>query len=335
MDPERWDTARLAGQRLIVGFEGLRFDDALADLLARCKPAGVILFRRNVSSPEQLRALTAALQGFAAAIGLPPLIVSVDQEGGRVARLGPPFTQFPNTPPVATLEEAERFAAVTAAELAAAGINTNLAPVLDIAPPGFGSVMEGRALGGDPQTVTRLGIAIMSGLQSRGILSVAKHFPGLGRTRLDSHEDLPVLDEEPAALEAFDLLPFRAAVSAGAAGILLAHLLCPRLDPERPASLSRAVAVDVLRCRLGYPGLSFTDDLNMGAVAKTLPFEEAVRSAFHAGVDLLLVCRDLERAARAHDVLVKELEETGSAGRDEALRSIARILQAKHRFARG
>lgn len=333
MDPGGWDSERLAGQRLIVGFEGLLFDDDLADLIARCKPAGVILFRRNVSSPGQLRALTAALQGFAASLGLPPLIVAVDQEGGKVARLGPPFTQFPNAPPVASPEEAERFAAVTAAELAAVGINTNLAPVLDIAPPGFGSVMEGRALGSDPQTASRLGVAIVAGLQSRGILSVAKHFPGLGRTRLDSHEDLPVLDEDPAVLEAFDLLPFRAAVSAGVAGLLLAHLLVPRIDPERPASLSRAVAKELLRGKLGYTGLSLTDDLNMGAVAKALPFPEAVRSAFRAGVDLLLVCRDAKRAACAHDVLVEELRAAGEAAREEALGSVARILRAKRRIA--
>ncbi len=329
MDPEAWSLEALAGQRLLVGFEGLRLDAELRALIRSVQPAGVILFRRNIATPEQVRELTAALQSFAARIGLPPLWIAVDQEGGRVARLPPPFTQFPETPPIASLAQAERFAAITASELGAVGINMNLAPVLDVAPAGFGSVMEGRALGSDPLTVARLGAAVIRGLQSRGVLSVAKHFPGIGRTRLDSHEDLPVLTEDLEALESFELLPFRAAVDSGVAGIMISHVLYPRLDPQRPASLSAVVVQGLLRRRLGHKGLALSDDLNMGAVAQACSFEEAVRQAFRAGVDLLLVCRHTERIARAHAVLLEELEKGDSQRQESARESIARILDAK------
>lgn len=329
MNPGPWSIADLAGQRLLVGFQGVRFDPDLRALIRSFRPAGVILFRRNIETPQQIRELTASLQDFAAGIGIPPLFVAVDQEGGRVARLPPPFTQFPETPPIASPAEAERFAAITAAELNAVGINMNLAPVLDVAPEGFGSVMEGRALGSDPQVVARLGVAVIRGLQSRGILSVAKHFPGIGRTRLDSHEDLPVLAEDLDSLEAFELPPFRAAADCGVAGIMISHILYPRLDPAQPASLSAAVAQGLLRRRLGYGGLSLTDDLNMGAVARAFSFEEAVRRAFRAGVDLLLVCRDTERIARAHALLVEELQAGNMRMRQSASESIERILAAK------
>lgn len=333
MNPGTWSIAGLAGQRLLVGFEGVRFDPELRALIRSFQPAGVILFRRNIETPGQVRELTAALQDFAAGIGIPPLFVAVDQEGGRVARLPPPFTQFPETPPIASLAEAERFAAITAAELGAVGINMNLAPVLDVAPAGFGSVMEGRALGSDPKAVARLGVAVIRGLQSRGILSVAKHFPGIGRTRLDSHEDLPVLAEDLDGLESCELPPFRAAVACGAAGIMISHVLYPRLDAQCPASLSAAVARGLLRQRLGYGGLALTDDLNMGAVARVFSLEEAVRRAFRAGVDLLLVCRGTERIARAHAVLVAELQRGEARMRESAFESIERILAAKRVLA--
>lgn len=331
MDLSAWSDDRLAGQRLMAGFHGTTCDAALARLIADVNLGGLILFKRNVLSPAQLTRLCGAVQAHARSCGLPPLIIAIDQEGGKVARLGPPFTQFPGNPAIKDESEADRFAAVTAAELAAAGINMNLAPVLDVVPEGFASVMAGRAFTGDPQRVARLGGAVIEGLQRRGVMAVAKHFPGIGRTRLDSHRERPVLEEELAALEAFDLIPFRAAVTHAVAGVMLSHILYPRLDPDWPASLSRRIVKGLLRRRLGYAGIVMTDDLEMGAIERCHGVDQTVRRVLKAGVDLALICHSREKIERAFEIMTR----TGRSSptqRRRAERSVARILAAKQRF---
>ena len=228
MEFSTWTDAQLAGQRLMAGFDGTHMDAALEHLITGLRVGGLILFRRNIASPEQVAGLCRAAQACARGSGLPPLFIAIDQEGGQVARLGPPFTQFAGNPAMRDEADAARFAEITATELTAVGINMNLAPVVDVAPEGMDSIMAGRAFGSDPHAVARLGGTVIDGLQSRRIMAVAKHFPGIGRTTLDSHRDRPVLDADLAALEAFDLVPFRAAVDRAVAGIMLApHPLHP------------------------------------------------------------------------------------------------------------
>jgi beta-N-acetylhexosaminidase len=190
----------------------------------------------------------------------------------------------------------------------------NLAPVVDVAPQGIDSIMAGRAFGSDPRGVARLGGTVIDGLQSRRILAVAKHFPGIGRTTLDSHRDRPVLDADLAALEAFDLVPFRAAVDRAVAGIMLAHILYTRLDPKWPASLSPRIARDLLRKRLGFKGIVMTDDLEMGAIERHYGFDAAVRQVLKADIDIVLICRSREKLEHAFALMV------GKIGRSETLR---------------
>jgi beta-N-acetylhexosaminidase len=319
MEFSTWTDEQLAGQRLMAGFDGTDMDAALEHLIAGLRVGGLILFKRNIASPEQIAGLCRAAQACARGSSLPPLFIAIDQEGGQVARLGPPFTQFAGNPAMRDEADAARFAEITATELAAVGINMNLAPVVDVAPEGIDSIMAGRAFGYDPHAV------------ARRIMAVAKHFPGIGRTTLDSHRDRPVLDVDLTALEAFDLVPFRAAVDRAVAGIMLAHILYTGLDPKWPASLSPRIARDLLRKRMGFKGIVMTDDLEMGAIERHYGFDVTMRQVLKADIDVVLICHSREKLDRAFGVMV------GKIGKSETIRraaeaSAARIMALKTHY---
>ncbi len=320
--------SQMAGQRLMVGFDGTAFNSDLQWLVTDLQVGGLILFSRNIEAPAQVAELCRSAQECAADCGQPPLFIGIDQEGGQVARLKKPFTEFPGNPAMAGEADADHFAAVTAAELRQVGINMNMAPVLDVAPRGFGSIMESRAFGGDPERVSRLGCRVIAGLQAGGVLSVAKHFPGIGRTILDSHVDLPVVDLEMADLDAMELPPFRAALDAGVAGVMLSHILYRSIDPDWPASLSIAIARDLLRGRMGYEGLVLTDDLDMGAVNDRFGIDAMVRQILRAEIDIMLICHKGPNIGRAHEILVAEIEGGGQVTAASAA-ACRRILKRK------
>jgi beta-N-acetylhexosaminidase len=331
MDFQSWSGDLLAGQRLMAGFDGQHLDRPLRRLIADLRLGGLILFKRNVKSASQLAEFCRSAQHHARDCGLPPLFIAIDQEGGQVARLGPPFTQFPGNPAIRDVAAAARFARITAIELAWVGINMNLAPVLDVAPEGFESIMARRVFGSGPRRVARLGAAVIAGMQAAGIMAVAKHFPGIGRTRLDSHLDLPHFDADLRSLEAYDLIPFQEAIRQQVAGIMLSHILYARLDSEWPASLSKRIARDLLRRRLGFSGVVLTDDLEMGAITRHYGFSAAVRQLLRADVDVALICHSATKLRRAHAVMVRKI---GAAQRNlaRAQASAARILALKAQY---
>jgi beta-N-acetylhexosaminidase len=331
MDLTAWTAGRLAGQRLMAGFQGTEFNATLERLITGLNLGGLILFKRNAAHPEQIARLCRSAQDCARACGLPPLLIAIDQEGGPVARLGPPFTRFAGNPAMEDEADADRFAAITAAELAAVGITMNLAPVVDVAPDGFPSVMAGRVFRGGPERVARLGCAVIEGLQRRGIMAVAKHFPGIGRTTLDSHQERPVLEADLAALEAFDLIPFQAAVDCEVAGIMLAHILYPGLDPDWPASLSKRIVKRLLRRRMRYAGIVMTDDLEMGAIERCGGFALAVRRLLKAEVDMALICHTPAKIEQASCIMTRACG-ASEKGRLRAERSVGRILAVKQRY---
>lgn len=331
MDLTSWSGEQLAGQRLMAGFEGGRLDRTLQALIAELRLGGLILFKRNIESPRQLTELCRSAQHCARDSGLPPLFIAIDQEGGQVVRLGRPFTRFPGNPAMQDAADALRFARITAIELAWTGINMNLAPVLDAAPEGFDSVMAARAFGSDPRRVARLGAAVIEGLQAGGIMAVAKHFPGIGRTRLDSHLDLPLLDADLDSLEAYDLIPFRKAFQQPVAGVMLSHILYRRLDPEWPASLSAVIARDLLRTRMGFEGVVLTDDLEMGAITRHYGFGAAVRQVLRADIDVALICRSARKLRRAHAIMHAAIEQS-ERKRASAEASARRILALKSQY---
>ncbi|MBW2171807.1 MAG: beta-N-acetylhexosaminidase [Deltaproteobacteria bacterium] len=325
---------QLAGQRLMVGFEGKVLDDDLRFMIRDLRVGGLILFKRNVSDPFQVAELCEAAQAYAVDSGNPSLIIAIDQEGGPVARLGPPFTVFPGNRAIGAArseQSAREFGTVTARELRGVGINMNFAPVLDVAPPGFDSVMADRVFGEDPELVAFLGKTVITGLQDNGMPATAKHFPGIGRTTLDSHADLPYLDTERQILDETDLVPFRVAVTSGVEAVMLSHVVYKALDAEWPASLSAIVAKDLLRDKMGFEGITITDDLDMGAIEKHFDIETAVRRILDAEVDIALICHNRQKMERAHQALVEAVGESEES-RQKTSASVQRILNLKQKY---
>jgi beta-N-acetylhexosaminidase len=306
MSPSKLD-AECAGL-LCVGFDGISPSAEVLELVRR-GVYGVILFGRNVESAEQVAELSATLKRAAGR----PLLVTIDQEGGRVARLRARHG-FTELPPMRALGELgdERTAfdvgALLGAELRAVGIDQDFAPVVDVDTNPANPVIGDRSLGRDPERVGRLGAALARGLQSRGVAACAKHFPGHGDTSQDSHVDLPRLSHPLERLEAVELAPFKALSRAGVASVMTAHVIFEALDPVRPATLSPSV-MGLLRGSCAFDGPALSDDLEMKAVAAHFPLEEVVPGAVAAGVDGLLVCHHAEVQNRTVDLLRQAVEQ--------------------------
>jgi len=301
---------RHIGQLLIGSLPGTTIPAELRSLAREFSLGGVILFARNIEAPEQVAELSHDVQTLTADL---PLWVSVDQEGGRVARLKAPFTEWP---PMAVLGRsgdeglASRFAAALAAELRAAGVTLDYAPVLDIHTNPRNPVIGDRALADDAETVARLGAAIVRGLQQNGVAACGKHFPGHGDTSADSHLELPIVEHPPDRIRRVECVPFRAAIAAEVAFIITAHVLVASLDEEKPATLSPRIVSDLLRDELGFEGVILSDDLEMQAVAATYPVPEAAVEAIAAGCDGLLICAgNIEVQAAALEALVRAVED--------------------------
>jgi beta-N-acetylhexosaminidase len=323
---------RQIGQLLIAAFNGHQIPTELRALAREFGLGGVIFFARNVAEPEQVAELA-----FEASRLVPdlPAWVSIDQEGGRVARLKAPFTEWP---PMATLgrsgdvQLAARFARALAAELKAVGVTLDYAPVLDVHTNPKNPVIGDRALADKAADVARLGGAIIKTLQGEGIAACGKHFPGHGDTSTDSHHELPLVEHPPERLREVEFEPFRAAIAAGVATIMTAHVLVPSLDEARPATLSKRIVTDILRRELGYQGVILSDDLEMKAIANEYAVPSAAVMAIESGCDGMLICSgDHATQAAALEALIHAVEDgrIRSAVIDDAL---ARHRRAKERF---
>ena len=325
----------LVGQLFMIGFEGTRFNNDLNYFLKKLHIGGLIHFRRNVQDPFQLAELNRSLQEKAMEDVSIPLFISVDQEGGPVSRLGPPFSQFESQSAMAASDDPEEkvghFARVQARELKLVGINMDLAPVLDVNTRGPEGLMAARSYGSDPELVARLGALCIQEMQQAGIMACAKHFPGIGDTDLDSHQDLPVQLKDKTELERVELVPFRKAAAIPSAAFMLSHILYQTYDPKHPASLSGTIVTELLRRDLGYDGLAMTDDLEMGAVGNHYAIEEAVHLAFTAGVDSLLICHDPDKIERGYTYLLNKIKK-GTFSEGRLKESLKRILGLKLKF---
>lgn len=320
----------LAGQRMMIGFEGTSCDSIIRERLEKNRPAGIILFKNNIETRKQLQDLIAELKEAAKSAGLPGLIVAIDQEGGPVARLREPnFRELPGIAKLENEEQAASHAAIMAEELKSLGVHMNMAPVLDISHGCENSIMLSRAFHGDCAKVAEMGLAMIKTYQEHGIAPVAKHFPGIGHTVLDSHHTLPHLDESLEILESRELVPFKAAIEAGVPCVMLSHILYRELDKRWPASLSKVIGSDLLRKRLGFHGLSMTDDLDMKAIGE--PMSLVVERVVEAEIDLALVCHESPAIDEAFSRL-KELAALPEK-REGFVRSAARVLGLKKRFS--
>ncbi|NNG06590.1 MAG: beta-N-acetylhexosaminidase [Desulfobacteraceae bacterium] len=299
------------GQLFMIGIPGPQLDESTEALIRDCSLGGVILFSRNIEDPIQLTRLCLDLQDVAIEHHGLPLILAVDQEGGRVARLRDPFAQFPGNTAIGQDKEpekkAEEFGRITAEEMKMVGLNMNLAPVVDVQRGEPEKHLAGRTFGEDPAVVALLGRTVVRSLQENGILAVAKHFPGLGRTRLDPHVHLPRIELDMKEMEEVNLPPFQAAINEGVSGIMTSHAIYPAMDTERPATLSPVVLTQLLRERMGFEGLIITDDLEMGAIAEHWGVAEGAAAAFEAGADILLICEDQKNVLGSLELIRSKL----------------------------
>ena len=294
----------------IAGLAGPELTADERDFFRRAAPWGFILFKRNITSRSQVADLTRSLRELTGRADTPVLI---DQEGGRVQRMGPPewrayppgraYGRLHANDPLVRREIARLGARLIAHDLRSVGINVDCLPVLDVPVSGAHDVIGDRAYGGDPETVALLGRAAAEGLIAGGVLPVVKHIPGHGRAGVDSHLDLPVVDASRAELEERDFLPFRRLADMPMA--MTAHVVYTALDPKGPATTSRRVMREIVRGAIGFDGLVMTDDLSMKALRGGMG--EKVEAALSAGCDIALHCngdaREIAAVAEAAPVL--------------------------------
>lgn len=325
-------TRRLIGQLITASLPGPTVTPELRSLAREFDLGAVILFKRNIEEPEQV----AELAREASQLGVElPVWVGVDQEGGRVARLRRPFTEWPPMAVLGRLEDeslVERFTESLARELRAVGITLDYAPVLDVLTCSKNTAIGDRAISSDPDVVARIGRRIIEGLQAAGVAACGKHFPGHGDTLADSHDELPLVEAGPDRLDAVELRPFRAAIEARVAFMMVGHLHVPALDASQPATLSRVIVTEWLKEKLAFDGAVLTDDLDMKAVAKGRTMGQIAVEAVAAGVDGLLICGgQIERQVEAIEALIHAVEE-GTIPRSRIDDALGRQRRAKERF---
>jgi beta-N-acetylhexosaminidase len=331
------DSVRRVGQRFMIGFDGLEASPDVKRLIRDFGVGHVILFARNVAGPEQVAGLNRELQETARDAGHDtPLLIAVDQEGGRVARMGPPWTVWPPLRALGRIgtgaeDLARRMGAALAAECASAGIRCDFAPIVDVDTNPKNPIIGNRSFGDDPELVGKLGVAMIEGLQGGGVVACAKHFPGHGDTDLDSHLELPVVEQSRARLEDVEIRPFKRAIAARVATIMMAHVLYPELDPDHPASISKTVVDGMLRRDLKYDGVVLTDDLEMKAVADRWTPDRSAVLAMQAGCDIVPVCITHDAQVTAMEGAVRAVEggDVPFKAMDDSLR---RIRTLKERY---
>jgi beta-N-acetylhexosaminidase len=329
------EKVRRVGERFMVGFDGHTASPDVKRMIRDYGVGHVILFKRNVDGPEQVAELVRELQEVARDAGHAlPLLVAVDQEGGRVARLREPWTVWPPMRAVGRTgseDIARKVGAALAAELSACGIRYDFAPDVDVDTNPKNPIIGDRSFGDDPDLVGRLGAAMIRGLQEGGVAACAKHFPGHGDTDVDSHLELPAVDHPRSRLEEVELPPFRKAIEAGVASIMTAHVVVRSLDDAVPATLSRRVIDGLLRKEMKYDGMIVSDDLEMKAIAKHWGVGPGAVAAAKAGCDLLPVCITTEAQVEAIESVIRAVEDE-TLSRTSMDDACARIRRLKEKY---
>jgi beta-N-acetylhexosaminidase len=323
------------GRLFIGGIPGPELDANTINLIKDYHLGGIIFFKRNVKNPIQLAHLCKDLHRVSMENSGYPLFLAIDQEGGRVARLKEPFTQFPGNAAIGEDPDPEQsalyFASTTAREMSLVGLNMNLAPVLDVAQVHMDSHLVGRSFSRDPLIVTKLGKIVINTLQHGGIMAVAKHFPGLGKSDLDPHLHLPTIHATSQEMESVHLLPFSGAIESNVSAIMSSHAVYPALEPGIPATLSRKIITALLREKMHFSGLIISDDLEMGAIAKERGLPEGAADAFEAGIDLLLVCSNQSNLIDSME-FIRDKVIKGDISYERLEKSLERIAVYKKQF---
>lgn len=314
------------GQMVMIGIQGTKVDDDSLYMLHQFHMGGVILFDRNMESPEQVKQLTSDLQ--AQSNEKVPLFIGIDEEGGDVVRMAEKLTPPPSQKEIGAtgdIEQAKTWAIKTAKSLKDMGINVNFAPVADV-----GS-NDKRSYSTDANTVIDFVRAATKGYQQENIIYSLKHFPGIGKGKVDSHIDSSSIDVAKEVLMTEDILPFKTIIDENEPNdyfILVSHLKYPALDEEYPASLSSKIMTDLLRNELGYKGIIITDDMEMGAVANHNDFRSIGVNAVKAGADIVLVCHEYEHQQEVYLGLLDAVN-NGEISQERIDESIKRIIKVK------
>lgn len=314
------------GQMVMIGIQGTKVDDDSLYMLNQYHMGGVILFDRNMENPEQVKQLTSDLQ--AQSNEKVPLFIGIDEEGGDVVRMAEKLTPPPSQKEIGAtgdIEQAKTWAIKTAKSLKDMGINVNFAPVADV-----GS-NDKRSYSTDTNTVIDFVRAATKGYQQENIIYSLKHFPGIGKGRVDSHVDSSSIDVAKEVLMTEDIIPFKTIIDENDPNdyfILVSHLKYPALDEEYPASLSSKIMTDLLRNELGYKGIIITDDMEMGAVANHNDFRSIGVKAVKAGVDIVLVCHEYEHQQEVYLGLLDAVN-SGEISQERIDESVKRIIKVK------
>ena len=324
---QRMTPEQKIGQMVMIGINGTAIDKETQKILNDYQLGNIIFFDRNMETMEQVTQLNRGLKKvITTQTGIEPFI-AIDQEGGNVARMRNALTVMPSAAKLGQRDsdETRNCAIETARELKKIGFNVNFAPVADL------DLSYSRSYGSTPETVIKYAGAACEGYKAEGMFCSLKHFPGIGGTTLDSHMDRPFFDISYEALSHVDLLPFRSAISHHVAGIMLSHIVYPKLDDTWPASLSPAIVNSLLREKMGYTGVIMTDDLDMGAIKKYIDIETAMDQVLAAQVDQALICHKGPDIERARNRLLMRIS-AGGIVREKTMGSVERILSLKHRW---
>lgn len=321
------------GQMITVGIEGYTLDENARKLIEEHHVGGIIIFGKNVESPNQLLNLINSLKE-ANSKNRTPLFISVDEEGGRVSRMPKDIKKFPTNKRIGQMNNkalSYKIGTILAEELNMFGFNMNFAPVLDINSNPKNPVIGDRAFGADLEIVRDLGIETMKGIQSGGIISVIKHFPGHGDTSVDSHIGLPTVEHDIERLNSLELVPFRDAIKDGADTVMVAHILLSKIDPDYPSSLSKTIITDILREQLGFNGVVISDDMTMGAIVENYELGNAAIKSINAGSDIVLVAHGFDNSLAVINS-IKEAVTNEIISEERLNESVYRILSLKQKY---
>lgn len=319
------------GQLILVGFQGTYLTNQAKELIHTYKVGGFILFAQNMEDPAYAVQLLNDIKIENKKNDI-PVFLGVDQEGGRVTRL-PGLSNLPTNAFIGAKDDeafAYAYGQLLGRQLQAFGFQFNFAPVMDVNSNPDNPVIGDRAFGKDPELVSKMGIALMEGMQEEKVIPAIKHFPGHGDTTVDSHESMPTVNKTLAELEAMELIPFRRAIEAGVDVVMTSHIALPKIGSKVPATMSKEVITDLLREEIGFRGVVITDDLTMGAIAD-YGVPEAANEAIKAGVDIVLI-------AFGHDQIIETVErlresvETGEITEARIDESVIRILRLKDKY---
>ncbi|MGL5347059.1 MAG: beta-N-acetylhexosaminidase [Peptostreptococcaceae bacterium] len=320
------------GQIIIAGFNGNVVNSEVTTLLEDLKVGGVILFGRNIETSKQLKTLTKDIKNLNKDI---PPFISIDEEGGRVSRVPNDTKKFPKAKSVGDTNDtkyAYKNGNDIGKTLKELGINMDHAPVLDIYSNPQNTVIGDRAFGSNEDTVSKMGIATMKGLEDANVIPTVKHFPGHGDTDVDSHIGLPIVTKELSELNKFEFIPFKKAIDKNCDVVMISHIILDKIDHQNPSTLSKKVITDILKKDLGFKGVVITDDINMGAITQNYSVKEASIKSIQAGVDIILIGNDVEITKRVIDE-IKSAVENNVIDESRIDESVYKILKLKEKYS--